>query len=610
MRITPTQEQITYLTSIGTSRAAPLQPVPATEHPPKANHSTVANSSTRAGQWWAILLVILAFLFAVGALVRAGELPAMRQSVTAPVVPARSDANQLSNWGLRGLNAAPGLSRESPSSQTMQGELVELQKSVTTLKSQLGDLRATLQKEESTSHKALSDQVQNIQADLQNLKRSSADRFGALTASIPDTVDARVAELVTPIRQAAREDSYTLSEALNQQRQDSNRRMIWFAVVCILLTGLIATGMVLLRRRISQVEQDVVSELGERLYTGQNIGPVSNPPENADGILRKSEGKTIGIGPVRPLQKAAPDPLRQMQKLIKAADALHHIRVKPAIPSSPWRLGLATAKGNVRSENQDYGLHFTIGDHDVLIVADGCGGLPYGQRAAHLAAAGAAESIIHAYGAAPRGRAPRVKDTAVRAILQAGHRLSIEGDKLNVADAALRTTLIVVIGDKREIGYAYIGDGGGYLIRSSGEVCRFLEPQKASDLGMNVLAASLGPVIEGEPLVGVLSRSPGDVLIVGTDGVFDRVDETFPKKVLGGCIECKGDLQAATAQVVAELADFKDSLGFVCDDNLTLGVMGDGTCPKVSEGFWLPAKEAAEANIDTPLELAASELKG
>jgi serine/threonine protein phosphatase PrpC len=266
---------------------------------------------------------------------------------------------------------------------------------------------------------------------------------------------------------------------------------------------------------------------------------------------------------------------------------------------------LATAKGNVRSENQDYGLCFQIAGHQALVMGDGCGGVPHGQRAAYLASVSAAVSIIRTFARSSRWHAPCLKSAAQKAIADAGHRLAIEGDKLNISEirGGLRTTLIVVVANKRQIGYGYIGDGGGCVVHSSGEVQHFLKPQKANEFAMNVLAASLGPMMEGQPVAGVLKRSAGDVLVVGTDGIFDRVDKGFPKDVLRGCIQFHGDLQKTAEHVIQELASFQDGAGYICDDNLTLGIMGDRTAPSLCPGFW----SSSEATEERPAQVQPGE---
>ena len=88
------------------------------------------------------------------------------------------------------------------------------------------------------------------------------------------------------------------------------------------------------------------------------------------------------------------------------------------------------------------------------------------------------------------------------------------------------------------------------------------------------------------------------MLIVGSDGVFDRVDKRFPKDVIHGCFHYNGDLLNTAEHVVNELASFKDSAGYICDDNLTLGIMGNGKEPKLSQGFWEFEKNAEGNSVD------------
>jgi serine/threonine protein phosphatase PrpC len=260
------------------------------------------------------------------------------------------------------------------------------------------------------------------------------------------------------------------------------------------------------------------------------------------------------------------------------------LREKPSIPDGPWNLGLATRKGHVRSENQDYVLGFTMAGRQMLIVADGCGGLPNGQRAAYLAAVTAAESLILDCGAARQDLG--LREAAARAVRSAWLRLATEGDKLNVSETqgGLRTTLVVVVGGSTEYGFAYIGDGGGEVLRASGQLDRFLVPQKAG--APNILACSLGPGLEGEPVTGSVTREPGDLLLVGSDGVFDRVDGSFARDLLRAAIQHGGDLQMVAARALDELADTQDEAGYICDDNLTIGLMAGGAAPRLASGFW------------------------
>jgi serine/threonine protein phosphatase PrpC len=415
-------------------------------------------------------------------------------------------------------------------------------------------------------------------------------------SSLNERVNQNVNSLRSQLNAEATEVRELLLDELRTQAAQTSRRVILLTVLAGLLTALAIMERSRMRKRLDHVELSVLG--GTAAFPQDNTGegnwsnkmPKKYPSAPCDVVFK----------PVRSIAGPIPSMREQLDMMIEAAAKLKRFRVKLRHPEGAWTMGLATAKGNVRTENQDYGLCFQLDDdHDVLIVADGCGGVPYGQRAAYVATVTAAASVVQTYRKAPLLFTPHAQDAAAQAIKDAAHRLAVEGDKLNVTELrdGLRTTLIVLVGNKREVAYAYIGDGGGYVVRASGAIESFLLPQKASALAMNVLAASLGPTIEGEFVVGTIKRKPGDLVLVGTDGVFDRVGPEFPKDVLRGCIQFEGDLQATADHVIEELVTFKDGAGYVCDDNSTLGLLGDGTTPRLSNGFWFP-----EPPQETPAE--------
>jgi serine/threonine protein phosphatase PrpC len=420
-----------------------------------------------------------------------------------------------------------------------------------------------------------------------------------------DRVSSRAVEAVQAERRRSIQWAQAREDTFDEQERSLLGKVALLAITGGLTVALVAVGRIHMQKRLRHVEQATLWALCER------SSPRSlQEPEITELQPRREPGKTgvatdiPGIKPARPSKISVPSPAEQMDVIIREAAEFRHLRVKPKVASDPWAMGLATMQGHVRSENQDYGLCFDIGGYDVLVIADGCGGVPHGQRASYLAVVSAAVSVVRSLNTASRSFTQHLEDTAAGAIMKAAHRLAVEGDKMNITDVrgGLRTTLIVVIASRCEVGYAYIGDGGGWVVRPSGEVQRFLQPQKASEFGDNVLAASLGPTMEGEPVVGVLPRGAGDLLVVGTDGVFDRVTNGFAKDVLRGAIERHGDLQATAEQVTSELAAFKDEAGYVCDDNLTLGILGDRAAPKLAPGFWAAASlgEDQPAPLGTP----------
>ena len=276
----------------------------------------------------------------------------------------------------------------------------------------------------------------------------------------------------------------------------------------------------------------------------------------------------------------------------------------PIIPSWSWSLGLVTAKGNVRSENQDYGLACRFGEYDVVAVADGMGGLSHGQKASYLGAFAAVKSVVAGLANTTPWRPIRVDRVLRGALAQAHHTLSMHGDKLRIdgINGGLRTTLILIVAKGSTVHFGYIGDGGLDILHADGRLDSILNPQKDEDM-LNVLTASLGPQLQGAFVSGDFKRSPGDLMIVSTDGIADRVNASeFARDIMRLAIRNGGDLQTVSEEVVAELADTKDAHGYICDDNLTLALLGTGQAPLLSPGFWDSAtvgtSERPESDLD------------
>ncbi len=254
-------------------------------------------------------------------------------------------------------------------------------------------------------------------------------------------------------------------------------------------------------------------------------------------------------------------------------------------PSASWGVGLSSHQGHVRGENQDFGLAFRAGDCQVVCIADGLGGISGGRDASRIAVAAAAWSVLATL--QDRAAAGLPSLVSEKALLDAAAALALAGISEHTGGAArgLRTTLLVLTATPAAFGLAYVGDGGGLVVHSTGTIDTLLHPQKANGLA-HVVAASLGPVLEGEPQVVLAERKEGDVVLLGTDGVFDRTLPSFPKSVLRALVEGRGDAQAVATRVVGDLAEASDSSGYICDDNLTIGIVGPGSAPALAPGFW------------------------
>lgn len=301
--------------------------------------------------------------------------------------------------------------------------------------------------------------------------------------------------------------------------------------------------------------------------------------DNRDGSIRQAT--SISTRPRRTgrLSVIHPEKLLETLKLTPTLGSLD--RVAPKLPTEPWSLGYATHAGHVRSENQDYVAAFNFHGRDIVIIADGMGGLKHGREASFLAVRAAVMTVITQLSNPVRRRSARPEKIAAATLAQAHLALATEADRFGVTDIddGLRTTLIVVVAQKAQVGYAYIGDGGGWLVRTSGEVESFLTPQKHENAA-NVLSASLGPTLQGSSASGTFERAFGDVVIVCTDGIADRIDPaTFLNNVMTVGDQTGGDFQSLSAKVVSDLASATDEAGFICDDNLTIGMIGTGDRP-------------------------------
>ena len=279
-----------------------------------------------------------------------------------------------------------------------------------------------------------------------------------------------------------------------------------------------------------------------------------------------------------------------LNELVEYAQISPEIMKTPYFDDSFWNMGLSTITGNVRDENQDYAFSFNLGSNQIMILADGMGGQPYGKRASYSVVKASAFSIVKELGKRFTFSRPDLQEIITQAINTASNSLSAKADKIDSYNKGLRTTLIIIIADNHEYAYGYIGDGGIVLVRES-TFMHLLNPHKANKYIPNLLSASLGPTIHGEMTVSSIEREKHDFLIAGTDGIFDRLEaspDDFPQGTNNFLIllmirvsESNGNLNQLTVDIINELADFKDDQGYLCNDNLTLGLLGNFKIPEI-----------------------------
>ncbi|MCH9031310.1 MAG: protein phosphatase 2C domain-containing protein [candidate division Zixibacteria bacterium] len=276
-----------------------------------------------------------------------------------------------------------------------------------------------------------------------------------------------------------------------------------------------------------------------------------------------------------------PTPEEFLEIITNGRNSNHATDDKPHVSGAPWNIGFATAKGNVRSDNQDYGVAFNHKGYQILLIADGIGGLTHGKYASYIATFESSQVILR--GLEARMTANEIQELSKRAVFEAGLQLSAIGDKLNVLTTGLRTTLIIVIANKSHAVLTYIGDGGVYHYKSPAHCEAVLIPHKAVPGNLNLISSSLGPTPHGNLRTRIIQRTESDLIIAMTDGIADRIVCEAPSMIPPEFIEQlvsmihanQGDLQSVSYEAVKMLAVQKDKQGYICNDNVSLGIIGN-----------------------------------
>lgn len=250
----------------------------------------------------------------------------------------------------------------------------------------------------------------------------------------------------------------------------------------------------------------------------------------------------------------------------------------PARPTIRRTLGAHSSVGNTRESNQDRVRAELIDGLDVIVMADGLGGLPHGGEAAEAATAFALRHLQAGLSQAGVASFEGVRTLLLSTIWATASALAREATTRGWTsfDDGFRTTLILVVVMPGWHVAAWIGDGGVFVVREHGDIVSVLEPHKAAATP-DLLDASLGPNSDGRPSWAVTPRLPGDVLVVATDGVADVFDATSVPTLRDHLAHAEGDTVRAAEALVAEHAARRDGAGsFSITDNLTVAIATTG----------------------------------
>jgi len=258
-----------------------------------------------------------------------------------------------------------------------------------------------------------------------------------------------------------------------------------------------------------------------------------------------------------------------------------------AVPHDLWGMGFVSRTGNVRNRNEDYGITFSHRNHQVMIVGDGLGGLSHGNLASFLAVE-AASMVVTEHLREDMSDLD-LQHICSKATWSASHQLAWMGDKLNVLQTGLRTTLILLIANKEHAALTYIGDGAVYHYKSPTSCPSVLAAHKAVPGNLSMLSASLGPTVHGKPRSRRITRTDSDLIVVMTDGLADRIETDrntdTPPELISNLVRLAhvrgGNLQATAQEAVEMMVDEQDDKGYLCDDNISLGFIGNQQAPEI-----------------------------
>ena len=233
-----------------------------------------------------------------------------------------------------------------------------------------------------------------------------------------------------------------------------------------------------------------------------------------------------------------------------------------------FRYGGVSHVGLVRSGNEDAG----FASHHVQVVADGVGGAAAGE-----VAAATTTYVVSALAAAhPLDDAV----TVLRAAVHEAHLQLRAGVEADPGRAGMATTLTAALVRHGQVTVLHVGDSRGYVLRSAtGELERVTRDhtfvQSMIDAGRltpaearrhpyrSVVLRSVNAEEEPKPEVWRLDLSPGDRLLLCSDGLTDFVEESVIASLLPG-----GDPDDAAQRLVdaALAAGGRDNVTCVVSD--------------------------------------------
>lgn len=200
-----------------------------------------------------------------------------------------------------------------------------------------------------------------------------------------------------------------------------------------------------------------------------------------------------------------------------------------------------------------------------IILADGLGGYPHGRDAAQVAVKTfkrEVEKII--------ARKKIIKYNDIKPMYR---KTSVKVKKLARNSQGWKTTIICVIERPDDFLVSYLGDGQVYLVRGDTESA---VPLMVGHRVKGLLGGVLGPEITAEPIIIQISKAfrSGEIIVAGTDGIFNQEIYTKKPNLLTDLISCLQN-RFTMKEPNDILIRYLDQLHVhhLLDDNASLGVI-------------------------------------
>ena len=225
-----------------------------------------------------------------------------------------------------------------------------------------------------------------------------------------------------------------------------------------------------------------------------------------------------------------------MQTLTHPADSSEIMSFDKEV--SKMQFHARSDKGKVREYNEDSCIAKKIGKYTLLVLADGMGGHNGGETASKIAVdriCGLLEKTL------TNKMIPGQIMLLLSEAIEYANLSILETSKKDCSLSGMGTTCDICLMTENRAYIAHIGDGRVYKISPSGEILRLTKDhslveymidigtitreQAANHPQKNVIMRALGIEKEINPDIFFEDISPGDVFLMGSDGLTNMIEE-------------------------------------------------------------------------------------